>query len=365
MKRRNYQIINMSIYITLFLFLISLVLKRSKYVAVLFFIFMWTLWGWNTWNGDYDAYLSLFEQSSENLGEYERGYTLLNSLFLNMGFDFQGFMICFSFLVLSPILYIAIKSTNYPALFSVLYFFIFIQEFVFMRNYLSNSLFFIALWLAFIQKKQYKYYYLGIILFSSLFHSTSIMFLIFLPALKGKLLNVQYIIFYAIIAFAASICMFDLVLPLLGTNLIDKYTEYATGGYITNTSFAHLIIVVAVYKTYKIFLKDKYLPVCSKRICTIIVNINLLSIFYLCLYYHVPYFASRFLRCLSTIDLLFFVIVLFYVHGRWEKTKVRFLFTIFVAYIVLNLLTDTLPYTIIPLYRCNLLWGNEYYIPIL
>lgn len=326
---------------------------------------MWTLWGWNTWNGDYDAYLSLFEQSSENLGGYERGYTILNSLFLSMGFSFQDFLIVFSFIVLCPILYISVKSANYPALFSAIYFLIFIQEFVFMRNYLANSLFFIALWLAFIQKKKYKYYYWGIILFSSLFHSTSIMFLIFLPALKGKILNVQYILFYAIIAYGASILIFDLVLPFLGANLIDKYGEYATGGYVTNTSFAHLIIVMAVYKTYKVILKNDFLPTFSKRICTIIVNVNLLSIFYLCLYYHVPYFASRFLRCLSTIDLLFFAIALFYTCGKWRKMKVTFLFAIFVAYIILSLLADTLPYTIIPLYKCNSLWGDEYYVPIL
>ena len=48
------------ILVTIVLSVVSLIFPKSKLVAGLFFLFMWTLWGWNTWNGDYEAYEKIF-----------------------------------------------------------------------------------------------------------------------------------------------------------------------------------------------------------------------------------------------------------------------------------------------------------------
>lgn len=42
------------IIITVILFVVALLRPQSKGVAVLIFALMWSLWGWNTWNGDYE-----------------------------------------------------------------------------------------------------------------------------------------------------------------------------------------------------------------------------------------------------------------------------------------------------------------------
>ena len=56
--------------ITIVLMALSLIYPKSKYIAILFFLFMWTLWGWNTWNGDYIAYEEVFSFPDNSNNEF-------------------------------------------------------------------------------------------------------------------------------------------------------------------------------------------------------------------------------------------------------------------------------------------------------
>lgn len=175
------------ILITILLIVFSLIFRKSKHLAGLNFLFMWTLWGWNSWNGDYDSYKYRFDNLTSiwELGDYEFVYELLNLLFNRIGFDFQSFMIFFSFVTLFFIAFFCIKYAKFPALFSAMYFIIFIMEFVFIRNYLVHSLLFLALMLVFEEVKHYKLWYLILVFIAGSFHTKPI------PCLFFTLLSIK------------------------------------------------------------------------------------------------------------------------------------------------------------------------------
>lgn len=328
---------------------------------------MWSLWGWNTWNGDYDPYCAIFEDSLKSIGGYESGYKMINAFFLSLGFSFQGYLILYSFVVLSLVLYLCLNYCKYPALFSAIYFLIFIQEYVFLRNYLVSTLFVLALLPIFRGDKKGLVIFVIVVFISSFIHSTAILFLVFLPVLKPKLVNIKLIFIFQIVVFLFFVFIFRYLLPFFGGSLNEKFDAYSVGGYITNSSFLHLFIVFLIYRTYKVVSSNlEKFPLITKRIVVIVVNINLLSLFYLGLYYNVPYFASRFLRCIFVLNLFFFLTILPYLLNKKDKRKVIFnLGGLIVVILFFLLFASTPPLSIIPLYRCNIIWGNEYYVPIL
>ena len=126
------------IIITVILFVVALLRPQSKGVAVLIFALMWSLWGWNTWNGDYEAYAEIF--INPNFATSELGYTILNKFIGLFTDDYQVFVIIISFMLLSSILLFIVRLSPYPALFSVIYFVIYLEEFVFIRNYILSTL---------------------------------------------------------------------------------------------------------------------------------------------------------------------------------------------------------------------------------
>lgn len=118
----------------IFLFLIPtiilcLLFPKSKSVALLIFLFMWLLWGWNTDNGDYANYKDAFESiQTGSLHEtgYELGYGVVNYLFSSLGFSFRGFLIVYSFIVLG-LIYTYFINSPYPAFIAAFYLLIFVM----------------------------------------------------------------------------------------------------------------------------------------------------------------------------------------------------------------------------------------------
>ena len=98
------------IIITVILFVVALLRPQSKGVAVLIFALMWSLWGWNTWNGDYEAYAEIF--INPNFATSELGYTILNKFIGLFTDDYQVFVIIISFMLLSSILYCSLITLS-------------------------------------------------------------------------------------------------------------------------------------------------------------------------------------------------------------------------------------------------------------
>lgn len=348
------------ILVTIVLSLLSLIFPKSRLVTGLFFLFMWTLWGWNTWNGDYDAYEKIF-LGIENGVSAEGGYWLLNSFFKLFVEDFQTFLIIISFVVLFCIYRFVIRYSPYPAFFSLLYFIIFIMEFVFIRDYMASTLFIMALYLVFRGDKNRIIYFVLLLLLASSIHTFYLLFFIFLPCIKCNstfLLHkwLKYIVLINILV----ILLGNVLIPYFGNYIGAKVAYYAGTGGITTSSYALLLIVLIIIFTYKLSPN-----VWKERVLIrVLYNVNVLSLLFVGIFFYIPYASSRFLRVLFVLDILFIMISYVYAKGL-NKKLIAFCFLFLIAIITAFFGEITSAYTIIPLYKCNIIWGDEYYIPIL
>ncbi len=352
----------MDVYITVFLIILSLIFRKSRIISTLFFLFMWSLWGFNTWNGDYDAYQYIYENSS-SLNSIEVFYLKLNSIFFINGFTFQEFLIIISSLVLFAVYYISIKYSKYPALYSCLYFFIFIMEYVYIRNYISHTLLLIAFFMVIKGVKNYNLWFIILTTIASLIHITSILSFVFILAYKTKktlkprrivkLVIVSAFIFTVILQYASF---------FLGNYILGKISFYDTGGGISNVFIAFILIVFSNYYFYKTVKSNTVLRNEDKRKLRIIININLVSLFFIIVLFYIPYF-SRFLRLLFTFNYIMILSFFVYDYNRVIRLKLNVLFVIITIPIIILFYKSTLSLTLLPLYKSNLVWGVEYYVP--
>lgn len=340
---------------------------KSKRLCLIFFLFMWILWGWNSWNGDYDAYKMLFDSSNDVFRKgivTEYGFNILNEFFLYLGFTFQGYMIVISFLVLFVFYLFAKELCPYPAMFSLIYFIIFIMEYVFTRNYITHTLLVLAILAVLVDLPRKKLIFLVLVLIGGLFHRTGLLFLPFYFLIdRDRLLNVKkmYLI-NGVILVLSTIFLGLYILPLLGNVVQSKFSVYESGGGFSSIFFAHLILVSLLVITLQKVLKIDSLTHKRRKQIIFIINFNLLSLFYLSLYYHVPYFG-RFMRCLFTIDILY----LLYAVYSLRKTKYAINSKIVLASVLIALFImfskSTLSLTFQPILKKNLIFGVEDYIP--
>lgn len=348
------------ILVTIVLSMLSLIFPKSKLVTGFFFLFMWTLWGWNTWNGDYETYEKIFGGIEEGVSA-ESGYWLLNSFFRFFISDFQTFLIIMSFIVLSCIYRFVIRYSPFPALFSLSYFVIFIMEFVFIRDYIASTLFIIALDLVFRGNKHRIMYFVLLLLLASSIHTFYLLFFIFLPCIQSNTFFslakwLKYIVLINLFVIFAG----KTLIPYLGNYIGTKVAYYAGTGGITTSSYALLLIVLVVIFAYRRFsLVSKK----EKILMKVLYNINILSLLFIGVFFYIPYASSRFLRVLFVLDILFVMIGYYYARG-FNRKIIAFSFLFLIAIITVFFLEITSAYTIIPLYECNMLWGNEYYVPI-
>lgn len=349
------------ILVTIVLSLLSLIFPKSRLVTGLFFLFMWTLWGWNTWNGDYDAYEKIFLGIEDGVSA-EGGYWLLNSFFHFFVGDFQTFLIIISFIVLFCIHKFVIEYSPYPALFALLYFFIFIMEFVFIRDYIASTLFIIALSVV---SKGVKYkvaYFILLLLLACSIHSFYLVYFVFLPCIQRDVFFQWRKWFkYLLLINLCLIFAGDAIIPYMGEYIGSKFSFYENAASsITNSSYALLIIIVLIMLTRKFsFINLKN----DSNLVRILYNINILSLVFIGVFYNLPYASSRFMRILFFLDVLFILICFSYTKGVY-KLLVSLSLIILVAIISAFFMQMTFVNTIIPLYKCNLIWGDEYYTPV-
>lgn len=358
----------MAIIITILLVILSTIFGKSKFVAGLFFLFMWIMWGWNSWNGDYDGYQKIYEDSTsiDFRDFYELGYSILNWGFRSLEFSFQSFMIFFSFIVLMLVYSCSLKMTKYPAIFAMIYYLLFILQFVFMRNYLSVSLIFSATLFAIKNEKYGLMTYILTTLLAATFHITSILYLIFIPAFSKRSINTKNIIIFVFIAvllfsnrtslsFLNQIMYFgDFILSRI-LLYSDGLSQYAS----LKTSMFHCGVVgLILFLNYKIpnyFILSKD----NQRCRNVIININKLSLFYIIFYAIIPY-LMRFIWYLFTIDAIYMLLILHITKQQKIKRKylklVMVAIIIYIAMILTLIYTSTLENTLYPLYNRNLIF---------
>lgn len=346
--------------IFIFLLLLCIIFPKSKIVAGGVFLFIWQLWGWNSWNGDYFQYEYIYN----TLGKFgldalnvEIGYKIFNNWIYSLGVDFQGFMILYSFVILGLIMYFACLSP-YPAVFAILYFIIFIMDYVFMRNYMANVLFFV--FLAILYKKP-KYLIIKSLILLALaltFHNTGAFYFAFLLVLREKLSIKKLFIIVLGIVLALSTSM-TLFLSLIDNEFISgKIKYYATGDNPIGPAVSHFIIV-AVLLLFIYFTKKQQLKLSAEnnRIIVLFQKINIITLIYIPLYFFIPDFG-RFFRVLFPLE-LFFILYLYYIYKKVDLRVILGLILIgMYSILVYQFTTSTLKLTYYPLIESNLIYSS-------
>ena len=334
--------------------LLSILFQKSKKVTFLFFIFMWILWGWNYSNGDYDMYRMKYSNSIE--GFLEIGFNFIRYLAFSLKISFQGFMKIYSFTVLSILLYCTLRCYK-PALLSLFYFFIFVLEFVFIRNYFADSI--LLLTIVFVAtyqgKSEIKKILISVLflLFAASVHNAAILYFIFILAI------VRYFSIKSTIFLAGFIGLFAYYISQnisfgFGFELIeDKWEFYQHDSIALGVIILHLIVALPLIFVPLMLTNGERKQ--TAELLGLISKFNILSLIYIPFYIPLPYF-NRFMRPLLMID-VFFVLWLISILNKWSMKRLLLYLYVIGCFIVAVFLiyTSTIEDTLYALIKFNLI----------
>ena len=330
---------------------LCIIKPKSKIVCIAFFFFMWTLWAFNVWNGDYIAYMNeYYEPAWETV---EVGYRLICkicSLFL----PYQGFLILTSGIILFTFCYLCIKYSNYSALYSLFYFPIFILEFVFLRNYISLVLICYALFRIIFDHRSIKIS-LILIFVASTIHVFSICFLPIVMLLKS---NINY---RSLILIVTLFCLLSFIAShtvIQSSAYLESKTQFyarAGGNTISLTTPFHIIIVCI---SFYIFRHSKIINNKLSNTFKYFNNYNILSLIMIAVYFILPYAASRSLRILIFINYLYYLNLLCF---STKNTKIfSKLGLIFMAFCIgYFFIIQNFDFVLLQLYKFKLICGYD------
>lgn len=343
----------LSIVVAIILILSSIISPKSKSIAVLFFLFMWSLWGWNTWNGDYEAYKDSYEQSYHLLEsfDYEVGYSILEYFSFFIGLSYAGYLKVVSLFVLAIAFWFGNTHTKYIALYSLGYFFIFMLEFVFIRNYIAHTILLISFY--YISYKPNYYKYILTVLLAGSFHVTTFLFIFFIFASPLMKISLKKILLYVCSFIFILLTGLNSLASFFGEAIYSRFVIYSVEQSSLKIIIFHLLVVLMICIYFYLNNKNK-----KFKFNECAVKVNLISLFYLGLYYYIPY-SSRFLRYLFVINLTFllFNIVDLRLKSRSLRFSIALSFILFLSYYTFY--TSKLEYTIEPLFYCNEIWGDN------
>ncbi|MBD5391378.1 hypothetical protein HDR66_01070 [bacterium] len=340
-----------NVIVTITLCILSILFPKSKIVCLSFFAFMWTLWGFNMWNGDYIAYM--LEYQYPEWDTIEIGYRALCSLFSSW-LPYQKFLMVVSGIILSTFCYWGVKHTKYPAFFALIYFPMFIMEFVYLRNYIALTLLFFATF-RLIYKNGNLLVSLFLVLLATTVHVFSICYFPVILLLKYNI-NYKYLLALLTIGTVMILTLNQFVFQNSSyiASKVYYYTQEGSNRISLTTPF-HCIVVLICYYTYK---NTELMTLKSDIILKRYVNFNILSLILVPIYIILPFTASRSLRILLVID-MFFYLNLFY--NSLARTRIfSILGLLFILASVGYIFTgQTFNYVLAPLYHCNLIWGYD------
>ncbi len=347
----------LAIIITILLSLASLLFKKSNFLTLAFFTFMWLLFGWNYWNGDYVAYESLYNLSKIELilSGHEFGYTALMYLFNYLGFTFQEFFIVISFISLVLLFNFIIRYTNYPAFFSIVFFYCFFPlDYVLLRNFLAFTIVLQGLILVINHHKYANILFIIFVLIASLFHKTALFYFILIFCFKEKKINTLFVFVLVFIATVFNLLFGNIIVNIIfeSSNRIDSYNSSVPTFIIY--SFLQIVNFFIIRYFHITSLKCSTLLEKQKIFNTILMNINILLLFIIPLYLNIG-IAIRLFWNFSLINIILMINT--YIQCKSSAVKMNLL-AVFIIYILYSFLMFILPViddTLFSLYKYNLI----------
>lgn len=338
-----------NVLVTIILGCLCILTPKSKITCIIVFFFMWTLWAFNVWNGDYVSYMEEYYFTKWDTIEF--GYRAICNFF-SPWLPFTGFMMLISAIILGFFCFCGLKYTQYPGLYALFYFPIFILEFVYIRNYICLVLIFYAFLRIIFEDKSVKISII-VILLGATIHIFSICFLPIVLLIRSKFNYKSLCILILIFTFMALVASQTLIQS--SSYLESKADLYARNGgnTISLTTPFHIFVVIITYWIYKHTRWSGIYYNTRHKLC---MSFNVLSLVLLPVYFVLPYAASRSLRLLWVFN-LFFYLSLLYSSGR--KTKIYPILGLLFLVLTIGYLfsLQRFEYVLKPLYFCNLLWG--------
>jgi hypothetical protein len=322
---------------------------------------MFLLFGWNYWNGDYDAYENLYKNSFIEFaaGGYEWGYTGVMMLISMYGYDFQQFFIIMAFISLLLFFNFCIRFSQYPALFSCCFFICFFPlDYVLLRNFIAFTIVLQGLIFVINNHKYRIGFFIFFVLIASLFHSTSIFYLCLLYCFKKEHVDIAMIFLLIFIV--------TLIFSQVGSVILNKIVGTSNGRidlYDSSllrffyNSFIQIINLFIIKYFYKVSKKDICTSDVHKRFNRIIMNINIILLFLIPLYY-IFAIAERLFRNIAIINVIVMINILMQCSSRYRK---KILITLLFCYLMYFYFWFIHPYyedTVHSLYKYNLLFDQ-------
>jgi|GEM_PF-2972016 len=334
--------------------------KPLKFIAIPLLLVMICLYGWNSWNGDRDAYVLYYSwESIENWGR-EIGYGYINLWMNKFGFSYQNFQIIIAIITLF-LLYRFFSKTAYSLGFSLLIYFIvfFSLDYVLVRSFLAFAIVLQGFLVLCRGDKYCKFKFALIVVFAASIHQSAILFLVFIFLDSIKIYSfarfLLLCIFFSLVYFVNKFFLSFLLVFDVASHL-NQYGYTFRGAVVT--ALIHLSSVLAIWILIGLEKRNLYsLRGVSfrDREIVFIFNLNLFSLFFIPLYFQSEIFV-RLLRYL-----LFFNI--FYcVNSIVLRVKILVFvlvyFFVFSGYLIFYFLYPTMDFTVFPLFNNNILLGE-------
>lgn len=341
-----------SVLLTFFFIFLSFFRKKSKFLTVIILFYIWLLWGWNYWNGDYEAYERKYNFFLTNVldSNYEIGYSALMILSNQFGLDFQQFFQVVSLLIIICWGRFILFFSKTPALYSIILLFVFFPlDYVLLRNTLAFSIVLQGL-LSIMKNAKYKYIkYILCVLLASTIHSSALFYLSLIIAFKFKRINKLHVVFGVIFTLLIAILYKGILLNYLGDNSEGRAVAYS------HTIMAFLYFSVIQILNYII------IHVCYKRmnnleggIYNMFIRVNLILLFLIVLYF-VLSITVRLFRNIAIVNTLLMLNICSCYFKNIIKYKILLLLYIITLFLmfILPVIDDTL----LSLYKYNLLFN--------
>lgn len=332
----------------------SFFFKKSRIISTLLFFLMWGLFGWNYWNADYMMYKNMYgiPISELNFFGYEGGYDFLIFCSKSIGLNFHQFHVLIAAIVLLLVFRFFHAFSYLPAFLTVCFFWIFFPlQFVLLRNFIAFSIMLQGL-IAVLQNEKYSCEkYVFFVLLASTIHVSSLFYLVFLFAFGKTEVKIKTI----------SLWVFGLLIVLIISNnyvfsLLSLVHEEKVLFYKTSLS---LFLAYSFIQILNLYVVNYFLKLDShsgeeenSRTNKIVLNINILMLFLIPVYYEMAVFV-RILLNFSIVNIVFITNKSFIVDKSIYPKVLFLLYLLFWFFGFIFFVRET---TIMPLFFNNLLF---------
>lgn len=331
---------------------------KSKILAIALMSLMVLLWGWNTYNGDYESYQIAYEQIPGNPQfPMELGFKFIVNISNDIGLDYQDFLKVYALICIGLLSIIIFSLSSNCAVITAVYFWAYFPlDYVLIRNTLSFLLIGLGL-VCYLKQIKYRYILLTIfILLGCLFHLSSLIYLLivgvllFAKKMKSRKLLIL-ILSCTIVTSLIIVLQSDPVISPI-SRLSDKSSSY--------TGSVGIFVIITIWQIILYILSSKVAQIA--RSCKFktheISTINKLNIilFIITPLYLVLGIASRIFRNLS------FITSIYTMDEAYKKILPKrwlVLFFVFILFFIINYFIVPVSFdTIEPLFFSNSLFGR-------